>query len=216
MPTTVVGASSKMSVRPMIPGSAAKRRRQSPSLRITTGGRPGEVVVRREAPAPRRRHADQRKRVRGDVAGLQPLRRPAAGQGERSVGERRDLVKARDCSRRSKYSGTTQLAPGRVVQPGVNQLDAVGVLVRQGPEQHAVHHAEDRAGGADAEREGEDGERGEAGALPQAAERIAQVVEQRVDHSDLSDDMGSIRAARRAGIQQAAKATAARPSATTA
>ena len=50
---------------------------------------------------------------------------------------------------------------------------ALPVLVGQRPQQDAADHAEDRGVGADAERQGEHGDKGEAGALAERAQAEA-------------------------------------------
>ena len=59
----------------------------------------------------------------------------------------------------------------------VDRDQPVGVAVRQGAEQHAVDDAEDRAVGADAQRERERRDEREARRLAQGAEGVAQVGE---------------------------------------
>ena len=53
--------------------------------------------------------------------------------------------------------------------------EPVAVAVRQRLEQHAAHDAEDRGVGADAEREREDDDGGERGAVAQRAQRVRDV-----------------------------------------
>ena len=53
--------------------------------------------------------------------------------------------------------------------------DAIALRIRQWPEQHAIHDAEDRRGRPDAEREREDRGEGERGAARQRAQRVAHV-----------------------------------------
>src|SRR5205085_9857382 len=77
----------------------------------------------------------------------------------------------------------------------------------QRPEQHRMHHAEDGGGGADAEGEREDGRDGEAGGPGQSPEGESQVAKKGFHgHSARRADMGSMRAARRAGVALAATA----------
>ena len=54
--------------------------------------------------------------------------------------------------------------------------ERVGIGIGQRFDEHAVDDAEDRRGGADAERERQDGRGGEAGLLPQHARRVAKVL----------------------------------------
>ena len=53
-----------------------------------------------------------------------------------------------------------------------------GIAESQGPEQNAIHNAENRGVRADAERERQDGNRRETGAFCQKAERVAQILQQ--------------------------------------
>ena len=57
-------------------------------------------------------------------------------------------------------------------------MQTAGVAVRQRLEQHAVDDAEDRAVGADAERERDDGDEREPGRSPQDAHRVGEVLPQ--------------------------------------
>ena len=52
----------------------------------------------------------------------------------------------------------------------------LGLVERQRLQQHAVDHAEDRGGGADAERQRQDGRGREGGLLPERARGVAQVL----------------------------------------
>ena len=60
----------------------------------------------------------------------------------------------------------------------------LAVGVRQRREEHAVHHAEDRRVGADAEAQREHGDRGVAGRLPQGAGGVAHVLHAVVEPAD--------------------------------
>ena len=57
--------------------------------------------------------------------------------------------------------------------------DPVRIGVRQRPQQHAVHDAEDRRGRADAEGEGQDGDGGEARVLAELPKTVAAISAQR-------------------------------------
>src|SRR5438876_1113001 len=100
-------------------------------------------------------------------------------------------------------------------EPGEHDLDEpVRSGVRQRLEQHGVDRAEDGRVGTGAEREGEHSDQREAGALGEGADGVAQVLEERVHHSYLRATIGSTCAARRAGSQQASRATPANTAAT--
>ena len=80
-------------------------------------------------------------------------------------------------SRKSRTSGTEKVMfspPGPVHR--VAQVDEpVAVAVGQRLEQHAADDAEDRRVGADAERQREDDDGGEAGAVSQRAQRVPEI-----------------------------------------
>jgi len=65
------------------------------------------------------------------------------------------------------------LTLGRLFQ---HAHDAVGVRVRQGPEEHAVDKAEDRGVRADAQGQRQDRNGGESGAAAQRSEGVSQVL----------------------------------------
>src|SRR5580692_10135352 len=54
--------------------------------------------------------------------------------------------------------------------------EVVCVLVRKGVDQDSIDRAEDYRGGADAQREGEDGQQREAAILVEAADGVAEVL----------------------------------------
>src|SRR3954468_23120838 len=64
------------------------------------------------------------------------------------------------------------MRPGHVLL-ALNQDDAIGALVREWPQHDAVDDAEHGGVEADAERQREDGDSGEAGRAPQRARRVA-------------------------------------------
>jgi hypothetical protein len=53
----------------------------------------------------------------------------------------------------------------------------IGLGIRERFDKHSLHHAEDRRGGTDAEREGNQRDGGEQGSATQAAQHIARVME---------------------------------------
>src|SRR2546422_5162233 len=73
-----------------------------------------------------------------------------------------------------------------------------------------MHQRENRTGRADAQRQRQHDAEREAGVLHERADRVPEILEQRVHHSYLRATIGSTRAARREGSQQASTATAAR------
>jgi len=68
--------------------------------------------------------------------------------------------------------------------------DAVGIRVRQRAQEHAVDDAEHRRAGADAERQREDGGRGEPGPLAQDARAVPEVGPQNLDEPEPPDRAG--------------------------
>src|SRR2546430_4443437 len=81
-----------------------------------------------------------------------------------------------------------------------DQREAVRLRERQGTVEEGVDDGKDGGIGADADRQREDGNRGEAGALAQRARGVAEVSEHRVGHySTRKAASGSSRAALRAG-----------------
>ena len=83
------------------------------------------------------------------------------------------------------------------------------IRVGKRPQEDAVDDAEDRGVGADAERQRRHGDGGEAGVRGEAAQSVADVLQQCLHHSLLSAVIGSTRDARRAGSHAAANAAAA-------
>src|SRR2546421_1925253 len=73
-----------------------------------------------------------------------------------------------------------------------------------------MHQRENRSGRANAQRQRQQDAEREAGVLGERAQRVPEILEQRVHHSYLKATIGSTRAARREGSQQASTATAAR------
>src|SRR5689334_3574255 len=60
---------------------------------------------------------------------------------------------------------------------GLPELDqALWIVVRERLEQHGVHHAEHRSGRADAQRQGQNRDGGEAGGLPQGAKCVTKIL----------------------------------------
>ena len=55
--------------------------------------------------------------------------------------------------------------------------EAIRLRIRQRPQKHAVHDAEDRAGGADPERQREDGDDREAGRLSELPNRVTRIAQ---------------------------------------
>ncbi len=66
------------------------------------------------------------------------------------------------------------LVPLTVFFPDLHKL--FRMIVRQRPQQHAIHNAEDGGGGADAKRKSEDRNQAETGVPEQHANAIAQIL----------------------------------------
>ncbi len=71
---------------------------------------------------------------------------------------------------------------------GAQDNELVGVMHRQRPQQDVADEAEDRGVGADAEREGKQGDGGEAGVLQQLTDGYPDVVQQLVTPRELAGD----------------------------
>ena len=78
---------------------------------------------------------------------------------------------------RHRLTGQTRIPGAGIGDPH----EAVGLTERQRPEEQRADDAVDRGRGADAEADDEDGEDREAGVAPQHAERVAQILEQRLE-----------------------------------
>src|SRR5258707_573757 len=70
-------------------------------------------------------------------------------------------------------NGRQGLAAGAVVIPDGSQ--AVGLQIGKWAEEHGMNHGEHRGVGADAEREGQDGDYGEAGSFGEQTKGVANV-----------------------------------------
>ena len=131
--------------------------------------RPGEV-------APEQRcHAE-----RPEVAGAHPLRVEPFGHVAPAEGR---LPGLEDRQRGERVAPLRHLAVGPVgdVEPGARRADlrdrhqALRVGIRQPFEQDGIDRAEDGRGGADTERQRQDGERGERRVLPQSPGGVREV-----------------------------------------
>src|SRR6185369_16526419 len=74
--------------------------------------------------------------------------------------------------------------PERLAGVPLEQHEAVRLLDRQPSEQHRVDDAEQRRVGADAERERDDGDGGEARRLAHHAQAVAHVLRELLDEAD--------------------------------
>src|ERR1041385_7902176 len=176
-PTTSLGEPSIRMERPTTPESAPKRRRQSPSLITTTGAAPGasspERKVRpRSAPAP---NTEKNSAETG-----RPLSRSgpprAKGFPPAAVGLRRHPgVGGRGAPVGPQHADrVAEVPPHQPVAPGEGER----------LQEHAVHPREDRLVGAQAERQGEDGDGGITRRFPERAPGVAEVAPELVGPPD--------------------------------
>jgi hypothetical protein len=137
-----------------------------------------DPILRSEHPTPGGGNPQRREQVRGDVADRDPLRlRPLFREirGPGNVGRHRSegarpLAPPQKVVRSDDVSSAVALVS---VLPDHDQTS--GILERKGLQEDAVDHAEDRGGGPDPEREKENRDQGEPGALSQHAESVAQI-----------------------------------------
>ena len=175
-PITVVGSSLTRICRPTIDGSPPNRRvKRSHPSRIDCGapGRPSSSRnVRPNAlSAPR-----SGKEIGRDERRAELLRIAVAGERDRAA--RPDAADLRE--RRRPLADVAEVGTrersARIAEP--DECQPVGVAIRQRLDQHRVDDAEDGGVGADAEREGEKNDRGEATRLADAAPRVAKIEQQ--------------------------------------
>jgi hypothetical protein len=141
----------------------------------------GRILATVELP-PVRAHAEEGEELAHRLHPRDPRRLARAGEaqvhapvrGERleEVAPRRELLRVERRDRRF-----TEIEPGHVQTQRHHPVQLGG---RERAQQYAVDGAEDRRVRADPEREREHRDQGEAGALPQRAERVAQVLEKRI------------------------------------
>ena len=173
---TVYQSLSIRSFRPIAPGDAPNRRRHSASLMTSTSVMPGPSSSGPEQPAELRPHAEhvEVRRAREqhlDALGLVHLGqvgvdRPHAGDGFEDAAPIAVVDQLR--LRESQVGGTETGEVGR------DPHEAIRVRVRQRPHDDGVDDGEDRAVGADAERQRGDRDRRKAGRAHQPAPREAQ------------------------------------------
>ncbi len=87
-------------------------------------------------------------------------------------------LKILKCARAPGNFVVAEVDAGRGLAPGED--DALGVRIRERLEEHSVDDAEDGGAGADAEREGEYGDDGEARRFREHSQAILQVLKQRL------------------------------------
>src|ERR1051326_6588144 len=157
----------------MLESGANGRRKSSGSTPVSTGvhSRMGRTLPSRLASAAKRRRQKTRGRkiVAGECAGAHP---DAGDTGERAV-------TALELSQDRAGDGAARIARGAHAAPDYDE--ALGIRVGERMQQHAVKHAEDRGGDADAERERDERDGGEGLAPPEGAPGVADVLEKGAD-----------------------------------
>jgi hypothetical protein len=143
------------------------------------------VLFVREDTTERRRYTERREEVAGDQQALETLGRlSVADQNRRRSIERDHLAEDLVALAESDEVG------GRV-RPAVGEnrraehLDqSFRLRIREWTEEVGVEHAEHRRVGPDAECQGDDGHGSESWSAAERPRRIAQILEEIVDHSD--------------------------------
>jgi hypothetical protein len=137
----------------------------------------GPVLLRQERAAYRRAHAQHIEEIPRNARRGKLLRIAQAGQVEVLVGERREPGKravlfAQECrARKRKRLDRSR----RIGLRRIDQHQPLGMRVRQRPQQQRVGHAENRRVRADAQRQRDDGHQGEARALREHPDGVAEV-----------------------------------------
>src|SRR5216683_7907665 len=136
--------------------------------------------VGRNQPAPHQRaNAPVIGRIRGNVHGLNIFGEIAIGGGEIPPVHGGDIFERLGLAKLINLRAVQARVPvtaGFIHQPNLH--NALGPGVRKWIDEDGVDDAEDGAGGAYAESEGEDGGQREAGALAEFAEGVAEIGEQ--------------------------------------
>jgi hypothetical protein len=142
----------------------------------------GLILLVVEPAAERGAHAEQRRQRAGRVGYLDADRPIATGERRRALSPGRDRrarlaapLQILEASQRHAEVRQAQLAGDLAVH--THQL--LGLRVRQRPQDDGVDDAEDRRGGADAEGERDDEDRGQPRRLAHHAERVADVQPER-------------------------------------
>ena len=107
-----------------------------------------------------------------------------ARQREDAAGPRFHAFEGLGAGLNAHEVGRRELVGGAVRVDGAHLVQAVGRAERQRLDQHGVHDAEDGGVRADAEGEGEDGDRGEPRGAPQGAHGVRRVLPQFADELD--------------------------------
>jgi hypothetical protein len=146
---------------------------------------PAAGIVGGEVPAHHRRHPEDREEVGRDHRRRDPLGLPVAGQvdidrpGTGRILERVHLAAVIVQLGR----GHRHVGHAARTEAGAQRHQPAGIGIGQRPEQHRVHHAEDRRVGADAQGKREHRDYGEPRAPSQAAEREPEIPPEGVHHA---------------------------------
>ena len=87
-------------------------------------------------------------------------------------------LQSRPAHLRKRARGLFEVLELRRREVVLERNESLGVGVREGPQQHSVHHREDRRIGSDPEGERRNGDRGEARGAREGPQRVADVLEQ--------------------------------------
>ena len=122
----------------------------------------GAIVILSERAAQRRGRSPEREEVRTDLSNRDALEVVSGGEVGQREPERRDVVEGR-----RERSPRVEFCFGRIVVRALRrcrheQHQARGIRIGQRGEQHRVHQRKDRGVGANADRERQDGDEGEA------------------------------------------------------
>ena len=140
---------------------------------------PGAVLTRLQGPSQQRGHLERGEELAGHALALQAHRLVDAGEVRLPSGLHRHGRERAGLPLVVEEPGHRYR--GLEIERRVEVLDGdqlAGIAIRQRPEQHRVHRAEDRGVGPDAEGEGEDDDAGEGRALRQAAEAVTEVLQE--------------------------------------
>ena len=143
------------------------------------GGAVAGGVLARAEPASEHRHGPESlEDVRGDLPGADPFGIAVAGEVGLPGAPRGDVAQQPRALAVVAHLGRRHPC---LVQPGPaapHHHAPVRLAVRQRREQHGAEHAEDRAGRAHTQRQGDDGHRGKAGLAAKSAKAETEVLQE--------------------------------------
>ena len=138
---------------------------------------PREILRLGKATAEHRRDFQEVEEIPRDGGGDDAFGAVAACEGRGAAGE------GGDPGERGRLFAPVEKGRRRDRESAVLRHDleqaneAIRLRIRQRPQKHAVHDAEDRAGGADPESQREDGDDREAGGLSELSNRVARIAQ---------------------------------------